>query len=96
MARITLSQIMDSDAVDGHLDELKAAFAQGGRIVIDCEGVGQIGTIGLQLLACAVRTAQQRDVEIHLTLSQFVETTAKLAGLDDLLCTRQPSLSIVK
>jgi len=96
MARITMSRIMDSDAVDGHLDELKAAFARGCRIVIDCGGVAQIGTVGLQLLACAVRSAQHRDIEISLTDSELVETTAKLAGLNELLFARQPSLDMVK
>lgn len=86
MTRITLTPIMDRSAVAAHLDELKAAFSGAGPIEIACEAVEQIGLAGLQLLASAVRTGQERGAGVVLTgAGGTLLATAQLAGMKQFL-----------
>lgn len=86
MTRITLTPIMDRSAVKAHLDELKAAFAEAGSIEIACEAVEQIGLAGLQLLASAVRTGQERGTGVVLAgVGDTLAATVRLAGMKQIL-----------
>lgn len=86
MTRITLTPIMDRSAVTAHLDELKVAFAGAEPIEIACKAVEQIGLAGLQLLASAVRTGQERGIDVVLAgAGDTLLATARLAGMKQIL-----------
>jgi anti-anti-sigma regulatory factor len=87
MIRITLPPIMDRSAVGRCLDDLRDAFAKREGVEISCEHVEQIGQSGLQLLASAVRTSRDTGAELRFTGSDGggVETSARLAGMSDIL-----------
>lgn len=87
MIRITLPPIMDRSAVGRCLDDLRDAFAKREGVEIACEQVEQIGQLGLQLLASAVRTSRDTGAALRITGSggSSVETSAQLAGMVDIL-----------
>jgi ABC-type transporter Mla MlaB component len=86
MNRITLSPVMDRNAIDGHLAELKTAFAGDGTIEIGCGQIEQIGLMGLQLLASAIRTGQQRETAISLIdVNAPMAAAITLAGMQSIL-----------
>jgi len=82
--RVTLSPVMDRNAVSQHLEELRKAFAGTDPIEIACEEVQQIGQAGLQLLLSAVRTGRERGVTVMFTGTGAIEPAIQLSATAEL------------
>ncbi len=86
MSAIILPATMDKGALPALAREMAALCDKSRPILIDGSKVSRVGLAGLQLLASAVREAQDRSVAFTLTdASDELAGAAKLSGLDAML-----------
>jgi anti-sigma B factor antagonist len=83
---LRLAGDLDLAGADGFWGVLEPLLVPGGRVVLDCAGLGFLDSSGLRILLLGARRAAATDASVRLAAPRHaVRRTLELAGANELI-----------